>query len=133
MNIEVFHRVLKTGCKVEQIQLQTIEALLRALMIYLVIAWRVLYLTHLGRHCPELPCSTIFDQDEWQATCAVLKRPLELGEPSLGEFIPMIGKLGGHLGRKSDGPPGPKSIWRGLTRVVDFAAGWKASRADFEK
>ncbi len=45
----------------------------------------------------------------------------------------MIGKLGGHLGRKSDGPPGPKSIWRGLTRVVDFAAGWKASRADFEK
>ncbi len=132
-DIEVFHRVLKTGCKVEQIQLQTIEALLRALMVYLVIAWRVLYLTHLGRHCPELPCSTIFDQDEWQATCAVLKRPLELGEPSLGEFIPMIGKLGGHLGRKSDGPPGPKSIWRGLTRVVDFAAGWKASRADFEK
>lgn len=125
-DIEVFHKVLKSGCKVEEIQLKTVEALLRVLMIYMVIAWRVLYLTHLGRHCPELPCSAIFEEDEWKATCAVLKRSPEAGEPSLGEFIPMIGKLGGHLGRKSDGPPGPASIWRGLTRVTDFAIGWSA-------
>ena len=125
-DIEVFHKVLKSGCKVEEIQLKTVEALLRVLMIYMIIAWRILYLTNLGRHCPELPCSAIFEEDEWKATCAVLKRPPEAGEPSLGEFIPMIGKLGGHLGRKSDGPPGPASIWRGLIRVADFAIGWAA-------
>lgn len=127
-DIEVYHKVLKSGCKVEEIQLKTLEALLRALMIYMIVAWRILYLTHLGRHCPELPCSAIFEEDEWKATCAVLKRPPEAGEPSLGEFIPMIGKLGGHLGRKSDGPPGPASIWRGLIRVQDFAIGWAACR-----
>ena len=132
-DIEVFHKVLKSGCKVEEIQLKTVEALLRALMIYMVIAWRILYLTNLGRHCPELPCSVIFEEDEWKATCAVLKRPLEAGEPSLGEFIPMIGKLGGHLGRKSDGPPGPASIWRGLIRVTDFANGWAACQEVFRE
>jgi hypothetical protein len=48
------------------------------------------------------------------------------GEPSLAEFIGIIGKLGGHLGRKSDGAPGPQSIWQGLARVRDFACAWHA-------
>ena len=66
---EVFHRVLKTGCRVEQIQLKAAEALIKALMIYSVIASRILYLTHLGRHSPELPCGTVFSEGEWKATC----------------------------------------------------------------
>lgn len=124
-DIEVFHRVLKTGCRVEQIQLKTVEALLNALMIYSVIAWRILYLTHLGRHSPELPCGTVFSEGEWKATCAVVKRPITAGEPTIGEFIKIVGKLGGHPGRKSDGPPGPQSIWRGMARVRDFGQAWQ--------
>lgn len=125
-SIEVFHKVLKTGCRVESMQLKTAPALINALMIYTVIAWRILYLTHLGRECPDLPCGTVFEEAEWKATCAVVKRKKELGEPSLTEFIGIVGKLGGHLGRKSDGPPGPQSIWQGLTRVRDFACAWHA-------
>ena len=124
-DIEVFHRVLKTGCRVEQIQLKTVEALLNTLMIYSVIAWRILYLTHLGRHSPELPCGTVFSEGEWKATCAVVKRPVTAGEPTIGEFIKIVGKLGGHPGRKSDGPPGPQSIWRGMARVRDFGQAWQ--------
>ena len=124
-DIEVFHRVLKTGCRVEQIQLKTVEALLKTLMIYSVIAWRILYLTHLGRHSPELPCGTVFSEGEWKATCAVVKRPVTAGEPTIGEFIKIVGKLGGHPGRKSDGPPGPQSIWRGMARVRDFGQAWQ--------
>jgi len=51
-DIEVFHRVLKTGCRVESIQFKTGQALINSVMIYAVIAWRILYLTHLGRQCP---------------------------------------------------------------------------------
>ena len=124
--IEVFHKVLKTGCRVESLQLKTGAALIKALMIYTVIAWRILYLTHLGRECPDLPCGCVFEEAEWKAACAVVKRKKELGEPSLTEFIAIVGKLGGHLGRKSDGPPGPQSVWKGLTRVRDFACAWHA-------
>ncbi len=125
-DIEVFHRVLKTGCRVESIQLKKAESTIKALMIYAVISWRILYLTHLGRHYPELPCGSVFEEAEWKATCAVVKRKKSEGEPTLGEFIKIVGKLGGHLGRKSDGAPGPQSIWQGLTRVRDFACAWHA-------
>ena len=125
-DIEVFHRVLKTGCRVERIQLKKAESTIKALMIYAVISWRILYLTHLGRHYPELPCGSVFEEAEWKATCAVVKRKKSAGQPTLGEFIAIVGKLGGHLGRKSDGAPGPQSIWQGLTRVRDFACAWHA-------
>lgn len=124
--IEVLHRVLKTGCRVERIQLKSGQAVINALMIYAVIAWRILYLTHLGRQCPDLPCGCVFEEAEWKSACAVVKRKKEAGEPSLSEFIGIVGKLGGHLGRKSDGAPGPQSIWQGLARVRDFACAWLA-------
>jgi len=125
-DIEVFHRVLKTGCRVEQIQLKNADSVIKALTIYAVISWRILYLTHLGRYYPDLPCGSVFEEAEWKATCAVVKRKKSEGEPTLGEFIKIVGKLGGHLGRKSDGPPGPQSIWQGLTRIRDFACAWHA-------
>jgi hypothetical protein len=124
-DIEVFHRVLKTGCRVERIQLKTAEALTCALVIYAVIAWRILYLTNIGRSCPDMLCSCVFEEEEWKAACAVVRRDKNAGEPTLCEFIAIIGKLGGHLGRKSDGPPGPQSIWQGLARVRDFALVWQ--------
>ena len=125
-DIEVFHRVLKTGCRVESIQFKTGEALINSVMIYAVIAWRILYLTHLGRQCPDMPCGCVFEEAEWKSACAVVKRSKEAGEPTLSEFIAIVGKLGGHLGRKSDGAPGPQSIWQGLARVRDFACAWHA-------
>ena len=126
-DIEVFHRVLKTGCRVESIQLESLQAVMNAIMLYAVIAWRILYLTHLGRQHPDLPCSYVFEEAEWKGACAVVKRDTKNApEPSIAEFMGIVGKLGGHLGRKSDGPPGAKSIWQGLTRVRDFALAWKA-------
>lgn len=129
-DIEVFFRVLKTGCRVERMQLKSREALVRALMVYLVIAWRILYLTHLGRRCPDLPCGCVFEEAEWKSACAVVKRPAEAGEPTLREFIGIVGKLGGHLGRKCDGDPGAQVIWRGLARVRDFACVWRVMEGE---
>lgn len=129
-DIEVFHRTLKTGCRVEQLQLKGSQAVRNALAIYIITAWRILYLTHLARVSPQLPCSTVFAVEEWQAACAVARRgkPAPRGppEPALGEFISIVARLGGHLGRRSDGPPGAQTIWQGLVRVRDFACAWRA-------
>lgn len=131
-DIEVFHRVLKTGCRIEELQLKTEEALRPCLAMYLIIAWRLLYLTHLGRECPELPCSIVFEEAEWKAVVGIaVKRKmkgaasLEGREPTLNEMIGLVGAFGGHLGRKNDGPPGVESIWQGMSRVRDFAIAWE--------
>ncbi|MCR4319893.1 MAG: hypothetical protein NUV74_06105, partial [Candidatus Brocadiaceae bacterium] len=46
--------------------------------------------------------------------------------PSLGDFTIMVASLGGYLNRKCDGPPGTKTMWVGLQRMVDFALAWKS-------
>ena len=132
-DIEVFHRVLKSGCRVEAIQLKGHQAVLNSLILYAIIAWRILYLTHLGRQCPELPCGVVFEESEWKATCTVAsagKKRGPLREPTLGEFIALVAKFGGHLGRRGDKPPGAQALWQGLARVRDFAFAWEASHQD---
>ena len=128
-DIEVFHRILKTGCRVEALQLKAQQAVLNGLILYAIIAWRILYLVHLGRQCPQLPCSAVFEESEWKATCTVAaagKKRGPLREPTLGEFIALVARFGGHLGRRNDKPPGAQAIWQGLARVRDFACTWEA-------
>lgn len=124
--IEVFHRVLKTGCRVEQLQLEDAESIQLATLLYMIVAWRVLYVMHLGRECPDLPCSVVFEPDEWHATWVILKKsPPPQQPPSLNEMIRMIASFGGFLGRKSDGHPGAQTLWIGMSRVLDFAFCWQ--------
>ena len=122
--IEVFHRVLKTGCKVEHLRFEDRAAFEPALACNMVVAWRLHYLVHIGRACPELPCSSVFAEEEWRAAVAVDSRRADtasLPEPSLGELVRIIARFGGYLGRKCDPPPGAQAMWTGLARVKDFA------------
>lgn len=125
--IEIHFRVFKTGCQVERIQLETSDRLFRCLMLYKIVAWRVLYLTMLGRECPEMPCDVLFTTDEWKPVWKVTcDDPLPATAPPLGEFLLLLGKLGGHNGRRRDGAPGPQSLWVGIRRMTDFAIAWRA-------
>jgi hypothetical protein len=131
-DIEIFHRILKTGCRVEELQLKTQEALRPCLGLYLIVAWRILYLTRLGRECPDLPCSVVFEEAEWKAVVAIVVKRKMKGwkgltddEPTLSVMLVLVSAFGGHLGRTGDGPPGPQSMWQGLTRVRDFALAWE--------
>lgn len=125
--IEVFFRVFKTGCRVEEVQLETVERLLNCLMLYKVIAWRVMYLTYLGRECPELPCTAVFAEIEWKPTWKiVVKKEPPADPPSLNAFLNVLATLGGYNARKTDAPPGPQYIWSGLRRMTDFAIAWSA-------
>lgn len=116
---------MKSGCTIEQLQLETDERLVACLTLYMIVAWRVLYITMLGRECPDLPCDAVFEEAEWQAVYTVVKKqPLPRQPPRLAEMVAMIAGLGGHQGRKHDGPPGPKTMWIGLQRMQDFATAW---------
>lgn len=124
--IEIFHKVLKSGCRIEQRQLESAEGLRRCLALDTIVAYRILSLTMLGRTVPHLPCSVIFEEHEWKSLyCFVHKTPTppEL-PPSLNEAIRMIARLGGFLGRKRDGHPGPTVLWRGLQRLSDISMAW---------
>jgi Transposase Tn5 dimerisation domain/Transposase DNA-binding len=124
--IEVFHRVLKTGCRVEELQLRTSPRIKLAILLYMIVAWRVLYVMHLGRQCPDLPCDVVFEDDEWQSTWVIIKGGSPpRSPPTLNEIIRMVASFGGFLGRKRDGHPGPQTLWIGLSRVQDFALCWQ--------
>jgi hypothetical protein len=126
--IELLFLVLKEGCRVEALQLATIQRLERALALFLVVAWRIARLMRLGRTVPDLDAALLLEPEEWQAAYILAKKPLPKEPPRLDTVLRMIAQLGGFLGRKGDGEPGVKTIWLGLQRVMDFAAGIKFSR-----
>jgi len=128
--IEVYFYVLKNGCQIERLQLETEERLLSCLALYLIIAWRVLFTLMLGRACPDLDCEAVFEPKEWQAAYIVIKRcPPPAKPPRLSEMVCLIASLGGYLGRKHDGPPGSKTMWIGLQRLRDFVIALEAREA----
>lgn len=125
--IEVFFRVLKSGCKVEDLQFEREDRLQVCVAMYLIVAWRVLYVLKLGRECPDLQCDVIFTEAEWKSVYVIATHTAApKTPPTLAEIIPIIASLGGYLGRKHDGPPGPKTMWIGMQRMQDFAAAWTA-------
>jgi transposase-like protein/transposase Tn5 family protein len=129
--IERYHYVLKSGCGIEHVQLESAERLERALAVCCIVAWRLLWLTYTARERPNRPCTEILARHEWQAlVCMVQGTPLPPAEPpSLREALRMIAQLGGFLARRGDGEPGVKTIWRGLIRLDDIAATWLLARA----
>ncbi len=125
--IEIYFRVLKSGCKVEESQLETAARFEPYLAMNMIVAWRVMHVMMLGRECPELPCDIAFDDDEWRAVYAMVKKQTPPAQPpSMKTMVGLIASLGGWLGRKCDGQPGPKAMWVGIQRMTDLAAGWRA-------
>ena len=127
--IELLFLVLKEGCRIEALQLSTMERIERALALFLAVGWRMARLMRLGRTLPDLDAALLLEPDEWQAAYILAKKPLPKKAPRLNEVLRLIARLGGFLGRKGDGEPGVKTIWLGLQRVMDFAAGMKFARA----
>jgi hypothetical protein len=125
--IEVYHRTLKSGCKIEERQLVTAERIETCLAIDMVVAWRIVHLTRLGRNMPDVPCTVYFEEAEWKALKAyITKTPIPPERiPTSRETTRAVASLGGFLGRKGDGEPGTKSLWLGLQRLDDLTTMWK--------
>jgi hypothetical protein len=116
--IEDWHRVLKTGCKIEKLRNESAHRLKRAIAIYLVIAWRVMLMALLGREEPGLPPEVLFSDLEIEVLTAFANSRRDLRPPEgLGDAVRLVARLGGYLDRKSDPPPGHQVTWRGYAKL----------------
>lgn len=125
-HIEVFHRVLKSGCHVEACRLNQAEELKRYLTLKSVIAWRLYWMVQIARVQPEAECPLILADQEWRALYVAIHRTSALPEtiPTVRQVVRWIAELGGFLGRKRDGEPGVTVLWRGWHRLHDLTTMW---------
>ena len=125
--IERYHYVLKSGCRVEELQLETAERIEKAIFTYAIVAWRLLWLTYEARKNPEQKIDRVLDEQEWKVLylATAKNKVLPTSAPTLREGVRKIASLGGFLGRKGDGEPGVKTLWRGWQRLKDMVIGWQ--------
>jgi hypothetical protein len=124
--VEILFRVLKSGCRVERRRFEDLDRLLPCLAVYLIVAWRTLYVCRLGRSCPEISCEAVFEPAEWQSVYQVVKRqPPPKRAPKLQEMVRLVAQLGGYVNRKRADEPGPQTVWLGLQRLHDIALCWQ--------
>jgi hypothetical protein len=124
--VELFFKTMKSGCRVEDRQLQTRERLEKCIAVDCIVAWRVMFLTTMGREVPNLPASALFEEYEWKALhCFVHRTPTSPEEePTLGEVVREVAKMGGFLARRRDGHPGMMTLWRGLLVLRSVSVMW---------
>ena len=119
--IETLFHVLKNGCRVEALQLDSIAKLELALALYLVVSWRIAHLVRIGRIHPNLPADLFFTETEWTGAYVLNRKKPPKQPPSVRDVVRLIAQLGGFLARKGDGEPGVKSLWLGIVRLRDYA------------
>ena len=123
--IEIYFRTMKSGCRIENRQFETLDRLLNCLAVYSIVAWKIMYLCRLGRECPDLDCEIIFEPSEWKSVyMTVRNEEAPSTPPTLNEMIRMIATLGGYVNRRST-QPGPQTLWLGLQRVHDLSTAWQ--------
>jgi len=123
--IEVYHRTIKSGCRIEDRRLDDAESIQTCLAIDLVVAWRVYWLTMVGRAEPETPCDQILSEDEWHVLSAWATGQIGDTAPYAQQAMRWIGKLGGWRNRGKSDNPGTTCMWRGLARLPSMAQGYR--------
>jgi hypothetical protein len=122
--IEILFRTLKSGCRIERRRFEHIDRVLPCLGVYLIVAWRTLFVCRMGRTCPDLDCEAIFEPSEWKAVwVAVHHKQPPRKIPRLSEMVHLIASLGGYVERP-ESEPGAQTVWVGLQRMYDLAWAW---------
>ena len=123
--IEEFHKGIKTGMKIEKLQLETGERLFRAIAVMSIVALRLLDLRELGRAAPEAPAAltglSALELD-------VLSRALNRTLTTVASVLLALGRLGGHMNRRGDGMPGWITLWRGMKALRLMVKGAEIER-----
>lgn len=129
--IEVFHKILKSGCNVEDCRLETLKRLKAYLSLFSIIAWRIFYCTHICRTDPKLPASTILSSVEIEALSMLAgkKEKKRLPITTVKNAVIEIAKLGGFMARRYDGFPGPTPLWRGFRKLANATEMWEITQA----
>jgi hypothetical protein len=124
--IEMYHKVLKSGFRVEACRLGHAQRLARYLTVMSIVAWRLFMITLIARTDPAIPCTKLLADQEWRVLFLKVNRNKKLPKktPTVGEVVIWVARLGGFLARKGDGPPGTITLWRGWKRLADLTEGW---------
>jgi len=121
-NIEVFHKILKSGCGVEKAQLRHADRLKKYIVLKSIVAWRLFWFARVHERNKDDCCSTVLSKTEWSILYRKANKTKSLphNPPTVEEALIWIAKLGGYIGRATDPPPGMISLWRGWQRLVDM-------------
>ncbi len=127
--IELFHKILKSGCKAEDSKLRTAQRLTNIIAIFCIISWRIFWMTMLNRASHDCPARAALTTQEIGLLQHMIKKKSPHAESvSLSKCLLQIAKLGGYLARASDPPPGNTVMWRGLVRLSDIQLGFDLKR-----
>ena len=123
--IEVFHKILKSGCKAEESKLRTAERLVNLISVFCILSWRIFWMTMINRSAPKAPPSVALTKTEIDLLDRLINDRGKMPPKSrvLGTYLIKIARLGGYLARKNDPPAGNIDMWRGLSRLTDIALG----------
>ena len=121
--IEVFHKILKSGCKAEESKLRTAQRLTNLIAVFCIISWRFFWMTMLNRSAPEAPPALALTAIEVALLDRLVNDKPRPRRKTLSHYLTKIARLGGYLARAKDPPPGNTVMWRGLSRLTDIALG----------
>lgn len=122
--IELFHKILKSGCRIETARLRTAERLTKLIALFCILAWRVFWTTMVARTAPCAPTNAVLTETEVVLLDrAVGHRPSIPTDGTLARYLMKVACLGGHLARARDPPPGIIVMWRGWSRLTDMMLG----------
>lgn len=123
--IEVFHKILKSGCRAEDSQLRTAQRLTNLISVFCIVSWRIFWMTMLNRSAPNASPEFVLTKAEIQLLDRLVKdkNPASTQRKTLSHYLIKIARLGGYLARANDPPPGNLIMWRGLSRFIDIATG----------
>lgn len=126
--IEILHKILKSGCRIEQVQLASEKRLMPLIALFSIIAWRLFWITFLARTDPDAPASAILAKHELQALYTFIhKQPIpDSLVPTVRQTLRWVAQLGGFLARNGDGEPGVTVVWRGWQRLTDISLAYLA-------
>jgi hypothetical protein len=123
--IEVFHKILKSGCKAEESKLRTAERLVNLISVFCILSWRVFWMTMINRSAPDAQPNLALTEVEIGLLDRLVKdKDKKLPRrKTLCHYLTKIARLGGYLARTNDPPPGNMVMWRGLSRLMDIELG----------
>lgn len=123
--IELFHKVLKSGCRAEAARLRTAERLTKLVAVLCILAWRLFWTTMINRVAPDAPPRLALTAAEIDVLDRVVRNRCGGPPPAetLSGYLTEVARLGGYLARTHDPPPGIIVMWRGWSRLVDIALG----------
>jgi len=130
--IEVFHKILKSGCRAEDAKLRTADRLVNLIAMFCLLSWRIFWMTMMNRVAPNAPPTLVLTDNE----CKILDRVVPDAingtghDPTLTKYLTKVAKLGGYLARSHDPPPGNIVMWRGWRRLLDMSVGYNLAIKD---